>query len=122
MGYLRIRSCAQDGWSSTPQHPRPMTRAAVRRFQDCTGDPHDAMVSESSLLRHAGQACGYKIGHTELLRLREHVKKTMGTKYDLRDYNDWLVEAGAVPLTVLQSAIERRLKEACRSNSPCELC
>ncbi|HEX2590150.1 MAG TPA: DUF885 family protein, partial [Rhizomicrobium sp.] len=86
---------------------------AVKWFEDCTGDPHDAMVSEvDRYCGTPGQACGYKVGHTELLRLREHVKKTMGPKYDLRDYNDWVVEAGAVPLTVLQTAIERRMKEA----------
>ena len=36
----------------------------------------------------------------------------MGSKYDLRDYNDWLVEAGAVPLTVLDGIIARRVAEA----------
>ncbi len=59
-----------------------------------------------------GQACGYKVGHNELLRLRETVKTALGAGYDLRDYNDWLVKAGAVPLAVLEGVIDRRVKIA----------
>jgi uncharacterized protein (DUF885 family) len=53
-----------------------------------------------------GQACGYKTGHTEIIRLRDKAKAALGTRFDLRDFNDTVVEAGAVPLTVLASIID----------------
>jgi uncharacterized protein (DUF885 family) len=53
-----------------------------------------------------GQACGYKVGHSELLRLRSKMKDALGARFDLRAFNDAVVKAGAVPLTVLASMIE----------------
>ncbi len=81
---------------------------AVNWFQECTGDPRDAMVSEvDRYCGTPGQACGYKVGHTELLRLRAKVKAAAGARFSLPDYNDTVVKAGAVPLTVLASVIDQ---------------
>ncbi len=95
----------------TGLHAKRWTREkAIQWFSDCTGNPHDAMVSEiDRYCGTPGQACGYKVGHTELLRLREKAKKALGARFDLRDFNDWVVEAGAVPLTVLGQTIDRRI-------------
>ena len=57
-----------------------------------------------------GQACGYKVGHTELVRLREKMKAALGAKFDLRDYNDTVVKAGAVPMTVLADLLDQHTK------------
>jgi uncharacterized protein (DUF885 family) len=54
-----------------------------------------------------GQACGYKVGQTEILRLRERAKARLGARFDLRDFNDAVVTAGSVPLTVLSEVIDR---------------
>ena len=54
-----------------------------------------------------GQACGYKVGHTEIVRLREKAKAALGSKFDIRDYNDTVVSTGGTPLTVLESVIDR---------------
>ncbi len=54
-----------------------------------------------------GQACGYKIGHTEIVRLREKAKAALGPRFDIRDYNDAVVSTGGTPLTVLESVIDR---------------
>jgi uncharacterized protein (DUF885 family) len=54
-----------------------------------------------------GQACGYKVGHTEIVRLREMAKAKMGGKFDLRDFNDAVVSTGGVPLTVLAEVVDR---------------
>lgn len=59
-----------------------------------------------------GQACGYKVGHTELLRLRDTVKSALGPRFSLQDYNDMVVEAGAVPLTVLTQVIDQHIRAA----------
>jgi uncharacterized protein (DUF885 family) len=86
---------------------------AAKWFQECTGGPHDAVVSEvDRYCGTPGQACGYKVGHTELLRLREKAKAALGARFDLRDYDDWVVETGAVPLTVLAGVIDKKIAAA----------
>ena len=56
-----------------------------------------------------GQACGYKVGHTEINRLREHAQKALGARYDLRQFDDAVVQGGNVPLTILPQVIDRYL-------------
>jgi len=54
-----------------------------------------------------GQACGYKVGHSEILAQRERAKAMLGTKYDLREFNDAVVTGGNVPLDVLGQNVGR---------------
>jgi uncharacterized protein (DUF885 family) len=54
-----------------------------------------------------GQACGYKMGHNEILRQRERARKALGAKFDLAGFNDALVTSAGVPLTILPSVIDR---------------
>jgi uncharacterized protein (DUF885 family) len=53
-----------------------------------------------------GQACSYKIGHIAWLRARAEAQKTLGSKFDLRQFHEVLNE-GAMPLSIL----ERRIRE-----------
>ena len=54
----------------------------------------------------AGQACGYKIGHTEINRLRDKARAGLGARFDLRAFDDALVSSGAMPLTVLGRVVD----------------
>ncbi len=59
-----------------------------------------------------GQACGYKMGHTEINRQRDHAKATLGGLYDLRDFNQAVVDGGNVPLDVLALNVGRYIAGA----------
>jgi len=48
-----------------------------------------------------GQACGYKVGHSTINRLRDRAKAELGSKYDLRAFDDAVVLGGNVPMDVL---------------------
>lgn len=52
-----------------------------------------------------GQACAYKIGHTEWVRLREEAKARAGTKFDLKTFHD-VLRRGASPLVVLERIVQ----------------
>jgi len=54
-----------------------------------------------------GQACGYKMGHNEILKQRERAKSALGAKFDLAGFNDALVKSAGVPLTVLPTVVDR---------------
>jgi uncharacterized protein (DUF885 family) len=52
-----------------------------------------------------GQALGYKIGQLEILGLREHAKQELGDRFDIREFHDQVLGAGALPLDVLGARI-----------------
>ena len=53
-----------------------------------------------------GQACGYKVGHGEINSQREKARTSLGPKFDLREYNDAVLETGSVPLDALERHID----------------
>ena len=52
-----------------------------------------------------GQACGYKIGHTEFVRLRAAAQAKLGANFDLRGFHDAVLQGGPVPLEVLEQVV-----------------
>ncbi len=52
-----------------------------------------------------GQACSYKIGHTEWVRIREEAKARAGAKFDLRVFHD-VLRNGGMPLVVLEQVVK----------------
>ncbi len=58
-----------------------------------------------------GQACGYKVGQSAIVRLREKAQTALGDRYDFRAFNDAVVLGGNVPMTVLGHVIDRHIAE-----------
>jgi uncharacterized protein (DUF885 family) len=84
---------------------------AVQWAMDNSGRTRPSMTSEiDRYCGTPGQACGYKVGHTEINRLRDRAKAGLGAKYDLRVFNDLVVKTGAVPLTVLGDVVDGYVK------------
>jgi uncharacterized protein (DUF885 family) len=48
-----------------------------------------------------GQACGYKVGHSTINRLRDKAEAELRPKYDLKAFDDAVVLGGNVPMDVL---------------------
>jgi uncharacterized protein (DUF885 family) len=53
-----------------------------------------------------GQACGYKVGHSTINRLRDKARAELGPKYDLRGFDDAVVLGGNVPMDVLAKNVD----------------
>jgi uncharacterized protein (DUF885 family) len=86
---------------------------ALRWFQEGTGMPVNQLTAE--LQRYCampGQACGYKMGHNEINRLRVKAKTALGDRFDLKAYDDVIVKTGNVPLTLLERVVDRHLAAA----------
>lgn len=114
LGYLQsiaFRACRMV--VDTGLHAKRWTREeAVKWFAETNGSGLSEVAPEvDRYCSWPGQACGYKMGHTEILRLREGAKTALGAKYDLRDFNDAVVTGGNVPLDVLGRNVARYVAE-----------
>lgn len=109
LGYLQatqFRACRLV--VDTGLHAMGWTRdQAVDFLTSQTGKGKAAMTSEVDRYCVApGQACGYKIGHNEINRLRVKAQAALGPKFTLQGFDDAVVMTGGVPLTVLAAAID----------------
>lgn len=52
------------------------------------------------------QATAYKIGMLKIWELREHAKKTLGEKFDIREFHDEIIKYGPLPLNFLESKVD----------------
>jgi uncharacterized protein (DUF885 family) len=95
-------------------HAQRWTRArAIQWFAETNGSTLEEVQGEvDRYCAWPGQACGYKVGHSEINRLREKAKGALGGKFDLRTFDDALVLGGNVPLTLLETVIDRYIAEA----------
>jgi len=59
-----------------------------------------------------GQACGYKVGHSTINRLRDDARSKLGQRYDLKAFNDAVVLGGNVPMDVLAMNIGDYVRRA----------
>ena len=95
-------------------HAKRWTRdKAIDWFATTNGSSREEVQSEvDRYCAWPGQACGYKVGHSEINRLREKARGALGTRFDLRTFDDALVLGGNVPLTLLEGVIERHIASA----------
>jgi uncharacterized protein (DUF885 family) len=58
-----------------------------------------------------GQALAYKVGQMKILELRETARQALGPKFDIREFHDVVLSAGAVPLSVLERLVQKWLAD-----------
>ena len=91
----------------TGMHAKKWTREkAVSYMVDLLGDAPSAMTREvDRYCTWPGQACSYKIGHATWVRLRTEAQGKLGDKFDIKDFHQAGLAAGAMPLDVLSRVI-----------------
>ncbi|MFA9200230.1 MAG: DUF885 family protein [Cypionkella sp.] len=94
-------------------HKRWSRQQGVDFFVSRNGDNAESVASEvDRYCSWPGQACAYKIGHTEMNRQRAKAQGALGPRYDLKDFNQAVVDGGNVPLDVLGRTIDRYIASA----------
>jgi len=109
LGYLQsiaFRACRLV--VDTGLHAKRWTRSqAIEWFATTNGSSIEEVTSEvDRYCAWPGQACGYKVGHSEINRLRAKAQQALGAKFDLRVFNDAVVKSGGVPMVVLGRNID----------------
>jgi uncharacterized protein (DUF885 family) len=115
LGYLQsiaFRACRLV--VDTGIHAKRWTREqGVRFFVDVNGsNPLEVASEVDRYCAWPGQACGYKVGHSEINRLRQQTASALGPKYDLKAFNDTVVLGGNVPLDVLARNVDDYVRSA----------
>jgi len=113
LGYLQsiaFRACRLV--VDTGLHAKRWTREeAIRWFAETNGSGIDEVTSEvDRYCTWPGQACGYKVGHSEINRLRTQAQQALGAGFDLRQFNDVVVKGGGVPMVVLARSVEAHVE------------
>ena len=112
LGYLQsiaFRACRLV--VDTGLHAKRWTREhAVDWFATTNGSPRADVEREvDRYCAWPGQACGYKVGHSEINRLRDLARRSLGPRFDFRAFNDALLTGGNVPLVVLGRIIDAHI-------------
>ena len=117
LGYLQsiaFRACRLV--VDTGIHAKRWTREqGVQFFVDVNGSNPEEVASEvDRYCSWPGQACGYKVGHSEINRQREKAQKALGSRFDVKAFNDTIVRGGNVPLDVLGKNVDEYMRTAAR--------
>jgi uncharacterized protein (DUF885 family) len=91
----------------TGVHSKHWTREQmVQYFHDHSAiNETDVQAETDRYIAWPSQALAYKIGQLKILELRDRAKKALGAKFDLRAFHDQVLDAGALPLDVLDTRI-----------------
>jgi uncharacterized protein (DUF885 family) len=115
LGYLQsiaFRACRLV--VDTGLHAKRWTREqAVQFFVDVNGsNPLEVASEVDRYCSWPGQACGYKVGHSEMNRQREKARAALGSAFAEKAFNDTLVLGGNVPLDVLAKNVDEYVRTA----------
>ena len=69
-------------------------------------DPAFASSEVDRYTSEPGQALGYMIGQLKIIELRDHARRRLGERFDIRRFHMVVLDSGAVPLTVLERNVE----------------
>ena len=98
----------------TGMHAKGWTRErAIAYFKDNAAKTDQDIVNEvDRYIGTPGQALAYKIGQMRISALRDKARRELGPKFDLRAYNDAVLETGSVPLEALERHIDAWIAES----------
>jgi uncharacterized protein (DUF885 family) len=93
----------------TGLHAKKWTRQqVVDFFHDHSAiDEVEVQTETDRYIVWPGQALGYKIGQLTISRLRDKARSTLGDRFDVREFHDQVLGAGALPMNVLEARIDR---------------
>jgi uncharacterized protein (DUF885 family) len=80
---------------------------AIDYMVETTGDKRSSMTSEvERYCTWPGQACSYKVGQTQWLKLRTQAQRRLGARFDIRAFHDAGLSAAPMPMSVLGGVID----------------
>jgi len=79
---------------------------AITYMQEVTGTPESSCIAEiERYMAWPGQALGYKLGQLRLIEMREQMRTAQGATFDLRAFNEIVLNEGAMPLRLVAERV-----------------
>ncbi len=96
----------------TGMHAKGWSREqAIAYFKAHTAKTEQDIVNEiDRYIDTPAQALAYKIGQLKISELRAMAQRELGPRFDLREFNDAVLDTGSVPLAALTLRIEAWIK------------
>ncbi|MEZ4966091.1 MAG: DUF885 domain-containing protein [Saprospiraceae bacterium] len=93
-------------------HAKGWTREQAIEFsKENEAEPEESIVAEiERYMAIPGQALSYKVGQLKILELRKRAQEKLGPKFDIRAFHNQVLDAGCLPLKVLEEKIDRWIK------------
>jgi uncharacterized protein (DUF885 family) len=92
-------------------HNKGWTREQVIDYMH-SNDVNDvvAQAETDRYIAWPGQALAYKMGQLKIRELRERAKSQLGPRFDIKAFHDEILDAGALPLDLLEARVDGWLK------------
>ncbi|MEO1246148.1 MAG: DUF885 domain-containing protein [Pseudomonadota bacterium] len=113
--YSRFGALTYEMWRAvrlvvdTGLHYKGWTRDQAIDFfrSNAAKTEHDIVNEIDRYLGIPGQALAYKVGQLKMLELRQAAELRLGDRFDVRAFHDEMLGAGALPLDLLESRMNR---------------
>ncbi len=117
--YSHFGALTYDMWRAvrlvvdTGMHYKGWTRQqAIDFFMDNAAKTETDIVNEiDRYISWPGQALAYKIGQLKMLELRRKCEGALGDDFDIKAFHDEMLGAGALPMEILETRMNRWLAE-----------
>ena len=80
--------------------------------------PHNIVAEVDRYIGWPGQALAYKTGELAISRLRQEAEQKLGGNFDVRSFHDRVLEAGSIPLPLLEKRISQWVGEQLETHNP----
>ncbi|HCJ6498767.1 TPA: DUF885 domain-containing protein, partial [Acinetobacter baumannii] len=97
----------------TGVHYKKWTRQQMIDFmrEHSALDEPDIQAEADRYIAIPAQALAYKMGQLKILELRELAKQELGDRFDIKAFHDMVLNAGTLPLNILDARIKNWIKE-----------
>jgi uncharacterized protein (DUF885 family) len=72
---------------------------------------HEVTTEVDRYISWPAQALSYKLGEYTIWKLRDEAESKLGKYFDLRDFHDFILALGSVPLDILEDEVHRWINE-----------
>lgn len=81
---------------------------AIRYMRENTAlSEHNVVAEIDRYIGWPGQALAYKTGELAISRMRKDCERQLGEDFDLRSFHDRVLEAGSIPLPLLEERVQQ---------------
>lgn len=98
-------------------HTKGWTREQAIEYSKANeAEPEESIVAEiERYMAIPGQALSYKVGQLKILELRHRAEQALGEKFDIREFHNQILDAGCLPLKVLEEKVDRWIEQKRKS-------